>query len=453
VGPRGPQGLKGPAGKQGPKGYPGEAGSPGQPGQTGNKGRRGLAPQGPQGPQGMAGPQGPPGEPGPLGARGPLGSTGRPGDRGNPGIAGIRGAPGADAKQWTPGQCPGISTTDGESVCCGVSRTDWADYSSNGATMEINTAKCKFTGSVRYFSGMHGGGSQYVQSGTNTIYSSSSNSFRVYIASDKETMRGWVANVRRYKIEWCGVGKSHGPKVPSICCGNQDPNSWNYYMWGQSYIDIDATACEMRGTPVWNFGVTGYAATGPQTLQGTSAIYGSYGAQYNRQRMYLTYPKTSGVHWYNVRANKPDTITPHYCVFGSPFPDGNALVAQGYIQKEDYPCQGARLVTQYKTVASNTGSVCCGTTDFQWDPIINGATKAVDTSECKFTDAKAPVVYMTSILGNGGQWRSGGATALKSSSASNFVMNIENIPDPASSESAAEKYQWKIQWCGIGQQL
>eukprot|EP00961_Rhodomonas_salina_P299664 3939107-Rhodomonas_salina.1 len=245
---------------------------------------------------------------------------------------------------------------------------------------------------------------------------------------------------------------SNGPKVPSICCGNQDPNHWNRYTEGQSYIDIDASPCEMRGTPVWNLGVTGYAATGPQTLQGTSAIYGSYGAQYNRQRMYLTYPTRYGVHWYNIVANKPDTITPHYCVFGSPFPDGNALVTQGLIQKEEYPCQGVSLVTQYKTVSSNFSSVCCCTTDFNWNPITNGATKTVDTSSCKFSDRKATVVYMTSILGNGNQWRSGGATALKSSSAKSFVMNIEFIPDSASTVSEAQKYEWKIQWCCFGQQ-
>mmetsp|Transcript_1152 Transcript_1152/g.2257 ORF Transcript_1152/g.2257 Transcript_1152/m.2257 type:complete len:659 (+) Transcript_1152:33-2009(+) len=449
-GPRGPNGPQGPAGKKGPKGYPGENGPAGQPGVEGNKGPRGLAPQGPQGPEGIAGPQGPPGEVGPTGLRGKAGPAGRPGEQGPPGVAGLKGPPGEDAKQAKPGQCPGMQTSKGESICCGVSRTDWHDYSSNGAVMTINTEACKFSGSVRYFTGMQGGGNQFIQTGLNTIYSQTDKSFTIYFAADRETMRGWVANARRYKISWCGVGKSSGPKVASMCCGQQDPNKWNYYTWGQSYIDIDASACEMRGTPVWWFGIKGYKQTSPKSITGVSAIYGSYGEQYKRQRMYLTYAKGAGVHYYNIRGGKPDEITPNYCVFGSPFPSGDAMMNQGYITKEEYPCQGVRIVSKYGTVTTNEGKVCCGDSKVDWAPMTNGAKMIVDTSACGFSDSKTPITYMTEIAGNGNQWRTTGGAAIRTSDSKSFELDLEFQPNPGSTESYADQYQWKIQWCGIG---
>jgi hypothetical protein len=227
-GARGAAGSMGKEGGPGPPGYDGEPGPQGLPGQKGNIGPRGTSPMGAPGNPGPNGGQGTVGGKGPQGARGDPGPHGRPGERGDPGTFGATGPLGKDAKRLPAAQC-GQQTEDHKlNVCCGQAVVAWKDYFSSGSYLDVDTSGCKFSeDSVMYFSELFGQGGQWTKVGETSLYSSSKDRFRVYVSAVKgDSAPSWQMNALQNTVQWCGVGRSTGPKQSGVCCGTSSPNDF-----------------------------------------------------------------------------------------------------------------------------------------------------------------------------------------------------------------------------------
>lgn len=83
----------------------------------------------------------------------------------------------------------------------------------------------------------------------------------------------------------------------------------------------------------------------------------------------------------------------NWCGFGTVFPNGDMQLATNRISKEEYPCDGVRVVDG-ENVVSNKAELCCGIEDNVWQQDLGGVvSKKIDTSHCCFTkkEKKLPV--------------------------------------------------------------
>ena len=83
----------------------------------------------------------------------------------------------------------------------------------------------------------------------------------------------------------------------------------------------------------------------------------------------------------------------NWCGFGTVFPNGDMQLATNMISKEEYPCNGVRVVDG-ESVVSNKAELCCGIEDNVWQQDLGGmVSKKIDTSHCCFTkkERKSPV--------------------------------------------------------------
>ena len=407
----------------------------------------------PPGPEGTEGPRGPAGDRGAKGARGPPGSPGLPGLQGLAGVPGVNGAPGQDAAQSKAGSCTGASTTQEENVCCGTSNVDWHNFYNDGSFIDINTDKCKFTEPPKYFTSLIGNGYIETTEGASSIYSPTSSGFRIYLAQDvvHQVITGGFSNAYRFRIKWCGVGKSTGPKVPNVCCGT-GPQAWGN-AWYTGVQTIDAKACEMKGDPIWITGAEGAKASGPGKFIGTNAGYGQtdrYSTMYIR-RAYASDDYWGHVSGQTFNSGGNDALAPKYCLFGEPFPNGAMRLDLDMMKNpEEYPCKGMRLVDKGE-IKTSEAKMCCGKTDSEWkskkpfDIYMD-----IDTSACNFENsASNPVVYITSLGGTTNHWQVTGTTSYLSSSPTGFSMSLGVHPKQQGAWQA-KRDGWFVNWCGIG---
>jgi hypothetical protein len=394
---------------------------------------------------------------GDSGVQGPRGEQGGPGVAGPQGIAGLPGVvgpPGKDAKQAKGSACKGVKTSDDLNVCCGTSNVDWHSFYNKGAFMDVSTSTCKFTEPPMYFTSMIGNGYAERAMGTASIYSPSKDGFRIFLREETAhtPFNGWLTNAYRFRIKWCGVGKSDGERVKNVCCGKSPSNNWNWNGWSVNQ-EVDATACEMKGDPTWITGVQGAASSGTDKFLGSNT---DCMGQQNERKSWMcilkSYQKDEywGREWSanDFRARGKDEMRPKYCLFGEPFPTGGMRVENDQIQPEDYPCAGARLVDN-GVVKANQAKICCGKTDDKWVSKGNYKIyKDVDTSYCNFQNND--VVYITSMQGDANHWELTGTTDDISSNAKGFSMSIGMHPDQGEPWKAAPPNHWFVNWCGIG---
>ena len=111
-----------------------------------------------------------------------------------------------------------------------------------------------------YFTEMFGQGSQWTDVGQTALYSSHKTGFRVYIqvASHLTPLASWKMNSLGHQLQWCGVGRSTGPKQAGVCCGT---TSDFVDTWGVVYSDVSTKGCGFGGTPMYISGVSGHGAT------------------------------------------------------------------------------------------------------------------------------------------------------------------------------------------------
>lgn len=96
--------------------------------------------------------------------------------------------------QVPPGLCTGITDS-----------TSWKPY--NGYIMiDVDTTKCKFTKTPRYFTSLSGNGNHWSTSGATSIYSETADGFRVYVHSETSSGFGTsYASARNWRINWVAV--------------------------------------------------------------------------------------------------------------------------------------------------------------------------------------------------------------------------------------------------------
>ena len=361
------------------------------------------------GANGITGSKGSTGPTGTVGPRGPLGPPGPPGDRGPPGVSGFSGAPGIDSKPLPPGGCGGQDLA-GNNICCGQQSQNWQSLSGDRrAFLAIDTSSCKFSNDkVMYFTTLIGSNSVDMI-GTKVITKSSATGFRTQIKNPfgYSTKAAWYANSNSMQVQWCGVGASTGDKVSAICCGTDNPTGWQS-SWLRAYKEVPTSRCGMRGIPQYIASVS-TSSTDPtlsRNMIGASAVYAGSGRPFQSFTFYLQ-DKTTACSTYSdgcrtstIRDSVRTTgdYTPQFCSFGLAFPSGNALMAEDLIEKNQFPCQGVRLV-ENDIVSSNHGTMCCKVAKADWKSSSDGSylEQTVNTSPCNFKDYPTPV-YFTSLL-------------------------------------------------------
>jgi hypothetical protein len=206
----------------------------------------------------------------------------------------------------------------------------------------------------------------------------------------------------------------------------------------------------MKGDPVWITAAQGGAKSGPDKFVGYNA---GYGQTYRYSWMYLRGSYSSRNYWghfngWNFNKGAPDQMQAKWCIFGEPFPTGAMRVNTEQITPDEYPCTGIRVVYE-GTIKTNQAQICCGATDSKWTSKGGFQIyKDVDTSSCNFASGQT-VVYLTSVGGNGNQWKASGTTAYLSSSPTGFSMSL-GLHNTQSNAALASSYGWYVNWCGVG---
>ena len=139
----------------------------------------------------------------------------------------------------------------------------------------------------------------------------------------------------------------------------------------------------------------------------------------------------------------------NWCGFGTVFPTGDMQLSQKRISKDQFPCEGARVVEGNKVV-SNEANICCGLEDHQWKQAGQGmVSKTIDASHCCFTK-KTRVTWLTSMRGTSSHWTLSGISAPIDPTNTGF--KIQLVPTKGSvDEGSARSFDYRMQWCGIGE--
>lgn len=80
---------------------------------------------------------------------------------------------------------------------------------------QINTARCQFNGSVKYFSSIRGNSGHWAVSGGSHIYSAHKKGFTVYLHGKGFSARRRNAFMWGWRVDWCGVEKAKPLPLPS----------------------------------------------------------------------------------------------------------------------------------------------------------------------------------------------------------------------------------------------
>ncbi|EKX47767.1 hypothetical protein GUITHDRAFT_137156 [Guillardia theta CCMP2712] len=438
--------AQGEPGRRGPRGYRGAVGPQGYPGDTG--------------PQGRAGVMGNPGLPGGMGPRGPRGRE----CRGSRALQALEdGKAGRDPAERQGPQAIKERTALLVSQACEGLQVAMAspckDHRDPGESVECEGRRVRLVLSASEVSkGLQG--SSYTERlfGISNIYDPTATGFRLYLYTQTGhiSLWGWYANAWRYKVRWCGVGKSNGPRVPTGCCGTDSAYWYNGWTWDKT---LNAKACDIRGSKTtWITAVEGFRQSGIQKLTGMSAGTVN-GASSYYVAISLAYSSNSywGQPWnvygwsnWRLRKGQSDALEPRFCLFGDSFPTGDMRLLQHEIRQDEFPCQGMRLIEE-NVVKTNKAQICCGTSDSTWKVMNGYLMKDVDTTSCNFDDSNAKVIYMTSLGGDNNIELVTGAAAYSKSNKNGFTVHLASLY--SNQQNYAKRYNWKIEWCGIASRL
>merc|ERR1711920_174334 len=91
-------------------------------------------------------------------------------------------------------------------VCAGStgrSTTDWMYYSSNGIYEDVDISDCGFTTIPTVTTAIEGTSNHWTASGTSSVYSVTTTSFRIYLQHSSKT---GIAEQLQWNVEWIAVG-------------------------------------------------------------------------------------------------------------------------------------------------------------------------------------------------------------------------------------------------------
>jgi hypothetical protein len=178
------------------------------------------------------------------------------------------------------------------------------------------------------------------------------------------------ANQNGLTLQWCGAGPSTGEKVSAVCCGNDPATGWQRN-WFRATKEVDTGLCKLRGNPVYLSAIAAPGGAEVEKVLGGAAVFPGSGRPFQGFRMYLEdralAPACSGGAPYadscrlnSVRNAVVDSgdYAAQFCALGLAFPSGDALMQLDAITKDQFPCQGVRLV-ENGIVATNDGKACC----------------------------------------------------------------------------------------------
>ena len=78
--------------------------------------------------------------------------------------------------------------------------------------------------------------------------------------------QSWWMNALGHQLQWCGVGRSKGPKQSGICCGTGSPNDFKDTS-AVLYTDVSTKHCQFGGTPLYISGISGNGILSPSISQ------------------------------------------------------------------------------------------------------------------------------------------------------------------------------------------
>jgi len=210
-------------------------------------------------------------------------------------------------------------------------------------------------------------------------------------------------------------------------------------------------SCQFGGDPIYMTTMSGKTVSGRSTnwdLTGTGSYYGSIGPSKKWFRVWLGGQRQLYYYATNANARVYDWNV-NWCGFGTVFPTGDMQLANKQITNEEYPCERARVI-QGDKVESNKAEICCGIEDDEWKSAgMNQLHKKISTRHCCFKK-DSPVTYLTSMKGDSSHWTMGGITAPIDPSSTEFSIHLTAVSGSLTI-SSAQMYNYRLQWCGIGE--
>jgi len=165
-------------------------------------------------------------------------------------------------------------SSSGEFACGGQtpSVTNWHDYVKNAIYVDVDTSKCGFATTPKYFTSLGGSGHQWRSTGSAEVYSPTRTGFRLYIHREAG-LNAAQAKTWKWHINWIGAGNPT-KNVGKLCTGVSDYSKWVNYAASSIksiYVDVDTSKCGYKGTPTYVTSMGG--SSNHWTTHGTSEIY------------------------------------------------------------------------------------------------------------------------------------------------------------------------------------
>jgi len=191
-----------------------------------------------------------------------------------------------------------VHTTSVASMCSGstpAGSTNWAQYSSTGIFVDVDSSSCGFSATPVYVTSMAGGSGSFVTTGSSEVYEATNSGFRIYIYTD---VTSDVANNKDWHIMWVAQPsgqQNHGDGVS--CAGETGSSNWTRYNKYGVYVDVDTSSCGFSSTPVY---VTSISGQNLWQTTGSSEPYhenSTYFRIYIRQDSGITPADASGWSW------------------------------------------------------------------------------------------------------------------------------------------------------------
>ncbi|MBN1605427.1 MAG: trypsin-like serine protease [Polyangiaceae bacterium] len=307
-------------------------------------------------------------------------------------------------EQWTGKDCVATTLYDSSSTghtayrcwnsCSGQSApgAGWQQYGSNGVYLDVDTTECEFDAVPLYFTSL-GGSQHWTTRGVTSVYSPTTDGFRVYI--NEPGITAAEASRRKWHVNWEGVYRD--VRDSDLCSGRTSTTNTNWVQYGSNgiYVDVDTSACG------FNY------ATYLTTLGGKSEHWTTKGASsvYERDNGFRVYVYRSGI-----------TVA-------------EAKSRQWHIN--------------WQAVPWYLSTTCSGQGGTGWRQYgSNGLYMDVPT-HCDASSSSAGPIVLTSLGGSANHWKTTGVTSIYSPTVDGFRVYVNY---PGVTVADANSWGWTVNW-------